>query len=81
MQPEVDACGQGKGLIRSKLDYGCIVYGSARGSYLRMLDPIQNHALRLCLGFTELLPHPVYAWKQMSPLSILGEKNFHSSIA
>jgi len=26
------------------------VYGSARGSYLRMLDPIQNHALRLCLG-------------------------------
>ena len=31
-------------------DYGCIVYGSARRSYLRMLDPIQNHALRLCLG-------------------------------
>ena len=26
-------------LIRSKLDYGCVVYGSARGSYLRMLDP------------------------------------------
>jgi len=26
------------------------VYGSARGTYLRMLDPIQNHALRLCLG-------------------------------
>jgi len=23
---------------------------------------------------TELLPHPVNAWKQMSPLSILGEK-------
>ena len=23
---------------------------------------------------TELLPHPVYVWKQMSPLSILGEK-------
>ena len=37
-------------LIRSKLDYGCIVYGSARHSYLRMLDPVQNHALRLCLG-------------------------------
>ena len=39
-----------RSLIRSKLDYGCIVYGSARGSYLRMLDPVQNHALRLCLG-------------------------------
>ena len=39
-----------RSLIRSKLDYGCVVYGSARRSYLRMLDPIQNHALRLCLG-------------------------------
>lgn len=39
-----------KSLIRSKLDYGSIVYGSARKSYLQMLDPIQNQALRLCLG-------------------------------
>jgi len=38
-----------RSLIRSKLDYGCIVYGSAHGFYLRMLDPIQNHALPLCL--------------------------------
>ena len=38
-----------RSLIQSKLDYGCIVYGSARGSYLRMLDPIQNHARSLCL--------------------------------
>jgi len=37
-------------LIRSKLDYGFVVYGSARKSYLQMLDPVQNHALRLCLG-------------------------------
>jgi len=39
-----------RSLIRSKLDYGYIVYESARKSYLRMLDPIQNHALRLCIG-------------------------------
>jgi len=39
-----------RSLIQSKLDYDCIVYGSARSSYVRMLDPIQNHALRLCLG-------------------------------
>jgi len=45
-----------RSLIRSKLDYGCIVYGSARGSYLRMLDPIQNHALRLCLGAYRTAP-------------------------
>jgi len=37
-------------LIRSKLDFGCIVYGSARPSYFKVLDPIHNHALRLCLG-------------------------------
>ena len=27
---------------------------------------------------TELLPHPVYAWKQMSRLSILGVKHFNN---
>lgn len=36
--------------IRSKLDYGCIVYGSARETYLLALDRVQNQALRLCLG-------------------------------
>jgi len=37
-------------LIRSKIDYGSIVYGSTRKSYLSKLDPIVNQALRLCLG-------------------------------
>jgi hypothetical protein len=36
--------------IRSKLDYGCVVYGSARKSYLNALNTIQNSALRICLG-------------------------------
>ena len=36
--------------IRSKLDYGCIVYGSVIRSYLAVLDPITNHGLRLCSG-------------------------------
>jgi len=39
-----------RSLVRSKLDYGSVVYGSARESYSCILDPIQNHALRLCLG-------------------------------
>ena len=39
-----------RSLIRCKLDYGCIVYGSARKSYLQMLDLIHNQGLRLCLG-------------------------------
>ena len=37
-------------LVRSKLDYGCIIYGSARKSYLQMLDPVHNQGLRLALG-------------------------------
>ena len=39
-----------RAFIRSKLDYGCTVYGSAHKSYLEKLDPIQNQCLRLCLG-------------------------------
>ncbi len=29
-------------LVRSKLDYGCIVYGSTRSSSLKILDPIMK---------------------------------------
>ena len=39
-----------RSLVRSKLDYGCIIYGSARKSYLQMLDPIHNQGHRLALG-------------------------------
>jgi len=48
-----------RSLVRSKLDYRCIVYhGSARNSYLRMLDPVHNHALRLCFGAYRTSPSP-----------------------
>ena len=39
-----------RSLVRSKLDYGSIIYGSARKSYLRMLDPVHHQGLRLSLG-------------------------------
>ena len=39
-----------RSLIRSKLDYGSIGYGSARKSYLQMLDTVHNQGLRLALG-------------------------------
>ena len=39
-----------RSLVRSKLDYGCIVYGSARPSYLKVLNTIHHHGLRLALG-------------------------------
>ena len=39
-----------RSLIRLKLDYGSIVYGSARKYYLQMLDTVHNQGLRLALG-------------------------------
>ena len=39
-----------RSLVRSKVECGCIVYGSARKCYLQMLDPVHNQDLRLCLG-------------------------------
>jgi hypothetical protein len=37
-------------LVRSRSDYGSIVFGSARQSYLLSLEPVANRALRLCFG-------------------------------
>ena len=39
-----------RALVRSKLDYGCIVYGSARKSYIQKLDTIHHQGLRISLG-------------------------------
>ena len=36
-------------IVRSKLDYGCIVYGTASNTNLRQLDSIHNSGLRLAL--------------------------------
>ena len=45
-----------RSLIRSKLDYGSVVYGSARKSYLKILDSIHNEGLRLVLGAFRTFP-------------------------
>ena len=39
-----------RALVRSKLDYGSIVYGSARKSYIKQLDTVHHQGLRLALG-------------------------------
>ena len=39
-----------RSLVRSKLDYGSIVYGSARKSYLQILDTVHHQGLRLAFG-------------------------------
>ncbi|KAG5852664.1 hypothetical protein ANANG_G00064980 [Anguilla anguilla] len=45
-------------MIRSVLDYGCFVYGSAAKSVLGKLDILQSKALRLCCGAFKTSPIP-----------------------
>ena len=39
-----------RALIRTTIDYGCIVYGTAAKTCLQRLDRIQYLALRICIG-------------------------------
>ncbi|MBJ5695509.1 hypothetical protein JGG83_22925 [Salmonella enterica subsp. enterica serovar Derby] len=58
-------------LVRSKLDYGCIIYGSARPSILRLLDPVSHQALRLCTGAFRTSPvHSLYVEAHEPPLCV-----------
>ena len=43
-------------LVRSRLDYGAIVYNSARPSSLKMLDPVHHLGLRLATGAFRTTP-------------------------
>jgi len=65
-----------RSLIRSKLDYGCVVYGSAQSSYLRMLDPVQNQALCLCLGAYRTSPSSSLCVLANEPPLYLRRKKF-----
>ena len=38
-----------RALVRSKLDYGCTVYGAASNNILKKLDPIHHQGLRIAL--------------------------------
>ena len=64
-----------RSLIRSKLDYGSIIYGSARESYLKDLDQIHHQGLRLCLGAFRTSPvESLYVEANEPPLSIRRTK-------
>ena len=45
-----------KALIRSTIDYGCVVYSSACKTSLRKLERIQFKALRIALGAKKTTP-------------------------
>jgi ribonuclease HI len=64
-----------RSLIRSKLDYGCMVYGSARKTVLQMLDPIANQGLRLALGAFRSSPvESLYTEAEEPPLNLRRKK-------
>ena len=64
-----------RSLVRSKLDYGCFIYGSARKSYLRCLDSIHHQGLRLALGALRTSPvESLYIEANEAPLSLRREE-------
>ena len=55
----------------------CIIYGSARKSYLQMLDPIHNQGLRLALGAFRTSPvASLYVEADEPSLNSRSEKHF-----
>ena len=64
-----------RSLVRSKLDYGCIVYGSASKTALANLDPVHNQGLCLSLGAFRSSPvESLYVEAHAPPLEIRREK-------
>jgi len=64
-----------RSLIRSKLDYGCFIYGSARESYIKSLDTIHHQGLRLVLGAFRTSPaESLYAEAHEAPLALRRQK-------
>ena len=57
-----------RAIVRSKVDYGWIVYGSASNTDLRQLDTIQNSGLRLALWAfcTSLVPSAIHRGQRSS---------------
>ena len=68
-----------RSLIRSKLDYGCVVYGSARKSYLSKLDTIHNQGLRLALGAFKTSPiNSLYIEANEPSLNLKTKEAWHA---
>ena len=64
-----------RSIIRSKLDYGSIVYGSARKSYLMELDTVHHQRLRLVLGAFRTSPvESLYSEAEEPSLYFRSEK-------
>nr|CAH7715725.1 unnamed protein product [Callosobruchus chinensis] len=57
--------------VRSVLDYGCVLYGSAAKTHLTKIDRVQYQALRICMGVMKSSPCPaILAEVREPPLTI-----------
>ena len=63
-----------RALVRSKLDYGAIVYGSARRSVQKQLDPIRHQGLRIALGAFRTSAQSLYVEAHEPFLTSCGSK-------
>ena len=64
-----------RSLVRSKSDYGCLVYGSASKTALAKLDHVHDQGLRLSLGAFRSSPvESLYVEAHEPPLKIRREK-------
>ncbi|GBN27822.1 hypothetical protein AVEN_28122-1 [Araneus ventricosus] len=62
-------------VILSRIDYGCMVYGSARPTVLRRLDTIHHSALRICTGAFRTSPvESLYIMSHQLPLHLRRQK-------
>ena len=64
-----------RAFVRSRMEYGCAVFSSARKSYLKKLEPIQNQGLRICLGAFRTSPmQSLYVEANEPPLYLRFDK-------
>jgi len=56
-----------RGLIRSKIDYGSILYASASKNILRKIVVVHYQGLRLCIGSHGINPNTLYTLKWVNP--------------
>lgn len=62
-------------MIRSKLDYGCVIFGAAAKTIHSKLDRVQAKALRVCRGAFRTTPIPALLVEMAEmPLRIRREK-------
>ncbi|GBM12996.1 putative RNA-directed DNA polymerase from transposon X-element [Araneus ventricosus] len=62
-------------VVLSRIDYGCMVYGSARSAALRRLDTVHHSALRICSGAFRTSPvESLYTICHQFPLHLRRKK-------